>query len=187
VDAPYDPVFNNPAVRTSPLLTGPRFPDDPLQEMQRVQNIEALYAKPPLFLATPWLLNPSSMKILYASTVKQLWRGLGHDGVANLGMAIVGFSLPAHDDYARQVLYGIVKNYQSLYWEDGFLNRRKTPLRLVEARRGPVARHILYRVMKMIAAHPTQTFLPARFLSDFFMGGALGYSIGRFTELGQLP
>jgi hypothetical protein len=74
------------------------------------------------------------MKVLYASTVKQLWQGLGHDGVANLGMAIVGFSLPTHDDYARQVLYGIVKNYQSLYWEEGLLGRRKAPLRLVDFR-----------------------------------------------------
>jgi len=133
-DLPSDAVFNNPAIQTSPLLEGPRFPGDPLLEMHRVRNIETLYANPPLFLATPWLLNPSSLKVLYASTVKQLWQGLGHDGVANLGMVIVGFSLPTHDDYARQVLYRIVKNYQSLYWEKGILGRRKAPLRLVDFR-----------------------------------------------------
>jgi hypothetical protein len=48
--ATYDPVFNNPAIRASPLLQGPRFPGDPLLEMHRVQNIETLYANLPLFL-----------------------------------------------------------------------------------------------------------------------------------------
>jgi hypothetical protein len=33
-------------------------------------------------------------------------------GAANSRLSIIGYSLPAHDDYARQVLYRIVTNYQ---------------------------------------------------------------------------
>jgi hypothetical protein len=119
-----------------PLLEGPRFPDDPLRQMYRIREIEHLYKSRPLFLATPSLLNPSSMKILYSQMVRDFWWGLGYAGEVNFRMAIIGFSLPPQDEYARQALYRIVKNYQSISWDKTWdsAGHRKAPLLLVDFR-----------------------------------------------------
>jgi len=127
-----DPIFGRVDTVLEPVVDGPRFPGDPLKEMHRVRNPERVYRNPPLFLATPYLLTPSSMKVIHA--VKEFWRGLGGAGPLNMGMAIVGFSLPLHDEYARQVLYRLVRNYQSAYWGQNIIGNAKTPLVLVDYR-----------------------------------------------------
>ncbi len=116
-----------------PIVDGPRFANDPLNEMYRVTKIEELYAGKPLFHATPWLLNPSSAKILYSAVLKEFCWGLGRAGVCNFGMAIVGFSLPPQDLYARQILYSLVKNYQENHWAEDDIHIKK-PLVLIDFR-----------------------------------------------------
>ncbi len=127
-----DPIFGRADVITEPIVTGPRFATDPLLEMHRVRNAEQVYGNSPLFLATPWLLTPSNMKVIYA--LKDFWRGLDGAGTLNLGMAIVGFSLPPHDEYARQVLYRMVRDYQRACWSQEIIGKHKTPLALVDYR-----------------------------------------------------
>jgi hypothetical protein len=132
---PPHPVFAN-ATRLDvvPLVDGPRFPNDPLGHMHRVRKLEDLYRRSVLFYCTPWLLSPSSMKMLYAATLRDFWCGLGDAGTLNFGLAIVGFSLPQHDDYARQVLYRLVKNYQTTYWNEDVFGLKKRPLILIDRR-----------------------------------------------------
>ena len=129
---PDDPIFGRTDVHTETLVDGPRFPNDPLREMHRVREVELVYQKLPLFVAAPWLLTPSSIKVIYA--IKDFWHGLGGAGALNLGMAIIGFSLPQHDEYARQVLCRMVRNYQRVYWDESILGLRKSPLVLVDHR-----------------------------------------------------
>lgn len=132
---PYHPAFNpNKKLALTPLVEGPRFPDDPLREMYRVRDIEQFYASRPLFQATPWLLNPSSAKILYSRTLREFWYGLGSAGILNFGVAVIGFSLSPQDAYARQVLYRLITNYQREYWNEDVLGTgmRKRPLLLVD-------------------------------------------------------
>lgn len=119
----------------TPLVGGPRYHDDLLRQMYRVQDIERLYQRRVLFHTTPSLLNPSSAKILYSQMLRDFWWGLGHAGVLNFSMAIIGFSLPSQDDYARQIIYRLVKNYQSTYWEEDVWVHKKTPLVLVDFRK----------------------------------------------------
>jgi hypothetical protein len=121
------PVFGLPEpMCTVPLIDGPRLPDDTLSEMYRFLDAESLYRDPPFFRATPTLLNPSPAKIIYSTTFRDFWWGLQQAGVFNFGMAIIGYSLPPQDQYARQVLYNLVKNYQLTYWQDGVLGQKKT-------------------------------------------------------------
>lgn len=115
------------------LLEGPRFQRDPLREMYRVREIRRLYQRGILFHCTPWLLNPSAAKMLYAGTVREFWYGMGGAGLWNGGLAIIGFSLPAHDDYIRQVLYRIVTNYQEASRYEELSGRREKPLVLIDA------------------------------------------------------
>ena len=118
-----------------PLIEGPHYPDDPLHQIYRIRDIERLYQRRILFHATPSILNPSPAKILYSQMLRDFWWGLGYVGVLNFSMAIIGFSLPSQDEYARQVIYRLVKNYQTAYWEEGVWKHKKTPLVLVDFRK----------------------------------------------------
>lgn len=133
---PTHPVFGESGdnLTRRKLIDGPRIPDDPLDEVYRVLDIESLYQRRWMFLATPWLLAPSTMKIVYASKLADFGHGLGNAGVLNFGLAIVGYSLPPQDDYARQAVYSVVTNYQTEYWGKEVFERTKTPLVIVDSR-----------------------------------------------------
>jgi hypothetical protein len=122
--APDDPIFNS-YIRTVPLVTGARHRDDPLKEVHRVIDLERVYADPPFFLATPTLIAPSTEKIVYSGRFDEFWRGMGSRGGTSFRMVIIGYSLPPSDDYARQVIYRLVQNYQNI------------PGERVDSRRGP--------------------------------------------------
>ncbi len=132
-DPPNDIVFNSKENwNLSKVVDGPRHDNDPLSYMYRVAEIEDLYKKQLMFLATPWMLTPSTNKIVYASPLGDFWNGLSVSGGYNLGMAIIGYSLPFHDIYARQTLYSLSKNYQEVYWDEDIFGKKKTPLVLVD-------------------------------------------------------
>lgn len=112
---PDDPIFNSSRnLRTVPLVPGEHSDDDPLREVHRVLDIESLYAAPPFLLATPTLIAPSTAKVVYAQQLGEYWYGRAYDGAHRFRMVIIGYSLPLHDDYARQVIYRLVTNYQDI-------------------------------------------------------------------------
>ncbi len=132
---PTHPVFNsNIDWGIRHVLDGPRSPNDPLLNMHRIADIESLYKRRILFLATPWILTPSTTKVIYASPLQEFWDGLGRSGGTNFGMAIIGYSLPSHDRYARQAIYSLVTNYQQTNWGKEIFGFKKTPLVLVDYR-----------------------------------------------------
>ena len=134
-----DPVFGQSARWTlTQLVDGPRHGDDPLRETYRLKEVEEFYARPPLFLGVPSLISPSTEKLIYTSMVRDFWWGLGQAGVTNMRLVIIGYSLPLHDDYARQVLYRLADNYQSASsdWAN-FLKTTRDPILVVDKRGDP--------------------------------------------------
>lgn len=136
-ERPRDPVFNcDDANRAVPLLEGPRRADDPLREVYRMREIERLYSGPVFFHATPFLILPSPAKVVFADRLKEFWWGLGQAGGSNLGCGVIGLSLAPHDEYAHQVVWRLVTNYQESWWDDefpgGFL---KAPAAFIDFRR----------------------------------------------------
>lgn len=125
------------------LTDGPRRSSDPLQRVYRVADTAKLYKSGLLFLATPVLLNPSPLKLVYSSIFQEFWNGLGRDGALNFGMTIIGFSLPPHDEYLRQVMHRLVTNYQTKHWDDCFLGHRKSPLVMIDFRSDETGRQDL--------------------------------------------
>ena len=92
-----------------------------------------------MFFATPKMLPPSASKIVYSTKMHDFWSGAGKAGPLNFGMSIIGFSMPPQDDYIRQIIYGMVTNYQRRNWgEEAFkrtkeaFNLTKTPLVVVD-------------------------------------------------------
>jgi hypothetical protein len=130
---PTHPVFNTAFDwGISKILDGPRRSNDPLLNMHRIAKIEDLYKKGILFMATPWILSPSTNKIIYARPLEEFWNGIGRSGGDRFGMTIIGYSFPEHDNYARQAIYSLTRNYQRLNWGIDYFGFRKTPLVLVD-------------------------------------------------------
>ena len=87
----------------------------------------------------PRMLPPSAAKLVYANEMNDFWYGAGEAGCYNFGMAIIGFSLPVQDDYARQIFYSLITKYQRRYWDKEIFGLRKTPLVIVDFFSEPVA------------------------------------------------
>ena len=80
------------------------------------------------------ILSPSHMKIVYANPFLDFWWGWGRAGGMNLGVSIIGFSLPLHDDYLRICLYRMISNFQEVAWDQEFLGWYKNHVKLVDYR-----------------------------------------------------
>jgi len=129
---PKDIIFSRvDELRLQPVVDGPRFDYDPLRSVYRVGNLAVLYNDTITFHATPRMLPPSSAKIIYANQIGDFWNGMIQGGAYNYGMAIIGFSLPEQDEYARQIIYSMVTNYQSVQWGEEVFGKTKSPLALV--------------------------------------------------------
>ncbi|GMV04428.1 MAG: hypothetical protein AMXMBFR53_07080 [Gemmatimonadota bacterium] len=132
-----DPVFGpNRNLRLVPLTEGPRFPDDELQTVYRVvEGIESVYAGPHFLGGTPVLLSPSTAKAIYADRFRSFWWGMGRGGGMNLGIGIIGYSLPHHDEYAGQALFRLLRNYQDSWWDESFFEgQRKEKVIFIDRR-----------------------------------------------------
>ena len=129
---PSDVIFSHPdELGLQPVVDGPRFDNDPLKSVYRVKNLEALIKKNAMFMATPRILPPSAAKLLYSNQIGDFWNGMNRAGSLNFGVAIIGFSLPAQDEYARQIIYALVTNCQRVQWGEEVFGMTKTPLVLV--------------------------------------------------------
>lgn len=132
--APSDPIFNNnDKYGQYPLVDGPRNENDPLLNIYRLREIDRFYANvdPP---AVPMILSPSHMKIVYANPFLDFWWGWGRAGGMNLGVSIIGFSLPFHDEYLRICLYRMISNFQGVSWDRPLLDWHKNHVKLVDYR-----------------------------------------------------
>lgn len=135
-DTARHPVFGVNKGRTlTPLVDGPRDPEDPLLSLFRLKEIEEHYDDPAFFLSAPSLISPSSQKLVYSRFVRGFWNGLGQAGATNLRFVVIGYSLPLHDDYARQVLYAIARNYEEAHpdWAK-MLKVERDPILIVDRR-----------------------------------------------------
>jgi hypothetical protein len=99
------------------------------------------------------------MKIVYADTLKEFWHGLGVFGGMNLRMMIVGYSMPAHDDYARQAIYRLITNYQQVNWDQDFFGMKKEPLTIVDLRTSATAEEEFRRTYGFVDWEKARVFL----------------------------
>jgi hypothetical protein len=73
------------------------------------------------------------MKLLYAHPLLEFFNGLGQTGAMSFGMSIIGYSLPDHDDYLRQILYCLSRNYfDGEGWAEEVFGRRKSRVTIVD-------------------------------------------------------
>lgn len=113
---PSHSIFGNPQKYGARLLVDGLLPDDDsLKHIHTIENIDEYYRYDKGFNA-PFILSPSHIKFVYAEPILSFWRGIGRMGGHNLGISVIGFSLPEHDQYLRIGLYQIISNYES-WWD----------------------------------------------------------------------
>jgi hypothetical protein len=124
-------VFDEPKrYGAKPLVDGLLPPNDPLAHLHAIQDVSSYYAKDGGFNA-PFILSPSHVKFVYASPIMSLWNGLGRAGAYNLGVSVIGFSLPPHDEYIRIGMHQMLRNYAS-WWDTPMLGALKDYVRFVD-------------------------------------------------------
>jgi hypothetical protein len=131
---PPDPIFNSEnKFKTSRIVDGPRLSNDPMSQMYCLVDVERFYRDPAWFLSVPSLVSPSVSKVVYSQPFLEFWRGLRYEGAYNRRLVVIGYSLPHHDDYARQVLYRLIDNYQNIAEHKVFTNgEQRDPLLIVD-------------------------------------------------------
>lgn len=126
------PIFKDDStVAHTQLIEGPCEDDNPLQYVYRVRDLSQI-ADAEFWQCSPLILSPSSSKILYANPIKSLWRGLQEAGGLSFGIGIVGYSLPPYDEYARQALYHLLRNYTEYEYDSEIMGLRKGPVRILD-------------------------------------------------------
>ena len=96
----------------------------------RVDDVLSLQTGIPSVTESPYVVSPSYSKIVYLNEIIDLWFGLSDWGNHCSTLTIIGFSLPEHDEYVRQVIYNIVENYLDHEDLEGIYT--KPPLRFVD-------------------------------------------------------
>ncbi|WAW05111.1 SIR2 family protein [Oxalobacter formigenes] len=115
-----------------PLVDGILPEDDALKHIFCMRNMNNYYYKTSDF-NTPLILSSSYVKFVYAKPILSFWNGLGRSGGYNLGVSVIGFSLPEHDDYIRIALYKMFENYSS-WWDTPAMGKYKDYVRFVDYR-----------------------------------------------------
>lgn len=114
-------VFDDPKrYGARPLVSGLLPPGDALRHIHWIEHVNSYYNTDRGFNA-PFILSPSHVKFVYAEPILSFWHGMGRSGGANLGVSVIGFSLPPHDDYIRIGLYQMLSNYGS-WWASPMLD-----------------------------------------------------------------
>ena len=112
-------VFDDPArFESRPLVEGLLPEGDKLKHIFWINKPDSYY-RSNTGMNCPFILSPSYVKFVYAEPILSLWNGIGRGGAWNLGISIVGFSLPEHDEYIRIALYQMFSNYKS-WWDQQF-------------------------------------------------------------------
>jgi hypothetical protein len=135
---PKHSVFNDRArYSTNTIVDGIRSEKDPLLHIHKVQDVDSYYKYENGFNA-PFILSPSHVKFVYAESLLGFWNGMGRSGGYNLGISVIGFSLPKHDEYIRVGLYQMISNYQYSSWDEKWFGKDilKDNVRLVDFREG---------------------------------------------------
>ena len=127
-------VFDDPKRYSAEcLVQGPRSSDDPLLHIYRIRDVDGYYLQDRNFHA-PYILSPSHVKFVYAEPLLSFWYGMGRSGGYNLGISVIGFSLPQHDEYIRIGLYQMITNYQGSWWDVELLDVLRDYVRFVDYR-----------------------------------------------------
>ena len=108
------PIFESDSFNPRMLVHGNRFKGDPLLLIYRIDNLGDYFSIPSYIPDDiPMVIPPSFHKLLFINPLVEFWRGLNDVGSSQCRLAIIGFALPPHDEYVRQPLCHMIRNFQA--------------------------------------------------------------------------
>lgn len=114
------------------IIDEPYFQNSGLQKVYRINKLDEYFQRATLVEESPLIVSPSFSKLPYLNPLTDFWSGLNRSGGSNKMITIIGFSLPAYDEYVRQPLYSLINNFQSV--EMGAL-LKKNKLKIIDLRK----------------------------------------------------
>lgn len=114
---PSHPIFDESTdLKTRRLLDEPFHQDDPLKNLYVAENLDGYfnyYFKEYKRFSdvAPFLIAPSYHKLLSLDHLGIFWNGFSNVIIGANKIAIIGFSLPEHDEYIRQPMYWYIRNF----------------------------------------------------------------------------
>lgn len=114
----FDGTINNDEIHR--LLDEPFQPNDPLKDVYLVKNLDKYFdlyfgRRDRIISDSPFIIAPSHQKLINLSYLSDFWYRFSTSGGLTNKIAIIGFSLPAHDEYIRQPLYWFIRNFQKYH------------------------------------------------------------------------
>ncbi|MFH2103018.1 MAG: SIR2 family protein [Chloroflexota bacterium] len=103
--------------------------DNPLRSLYVLERLDEYLAESSFLLESPELISPSYNKLVYLDYLREFWYGFMNSGAYEDKIAIIGYSLPPHDEYIRQALYWLIRNYQ--FFNDPTAGK-KSRLRIID-------------------------------------------------------
>jgi len=103
------------------IIKGYTRKNNELRCIYRISRLSEYLSMNEPVVESPFIMSPSFNKIVYLNPLKEFWHGFIGNGQWSERLIFIGFSLPEHDEYIRQPLYYLVKNFESSAKED---NRR---------------------------------------------------------------
>ncbi len=132
---PPDEIFSTDEFELQPLIDG-IYPESPLTTIYRIRNLNHYLSWASMVRDAPVLISPSFSKILYINPVSEFWFSFGSLGRWTRKLVIIGFSMPSHDEYVRQGIYSVIRNFQHMKLGK---STPKSRLKLVDFRRSAKA------------------------------------------------
>jgi len=106
-------VFKDPnKFKLRKLINSPGYEDSPLKNIYISESLDEYFAENNFLLEVPLIISPSYNKLVYMNPLIEFWFGFNRMGGFDDRVAIIGFSLPDHDEYIRQPLYQLIRNFQ---------------------------------------------------------------------------
>jgi hypothetical protein len=130
---PFNIIFKEPqkfGVRK--LVDDPYSDESLLDNLYVVEDLEKYYYNSNFLTQSPLIISPSYNKLVYLNPLKDYWWGFNRIGPLENRVAVIGFSLPEHDEYIRQPLYHLINNYQYFFNDKSFTHKAK--LKLIDYR-----------------------------------------------------
>ena len=129
---PRHAVFNDYSTFWPKRIADRYYDATPLGGIYRVSDLGRYFDHPAHGVESPLILSPSFSKILYMNPLRDFWYGFYAAGSFHNRVAVIGFSLPEHDQYVLQPIGNCITIFQSPY--SMISSEEKTRLKIVDRR-----------------------------------------------------
>jgi hypothetical protein len=129
---PHNAVFDGRKSFNLQRLAGEPYPEDsPLNNIYILENLGDYFSESNFITEVPLIISPSFSKLVYLNPLTEFWTGFSSSGTFEKRVAVIGFSLPEHDEYIKQPLFWLIHNFQS--YDSPIC--KKTKLKMVDFRK----------------------------------------------------